>query len=104
MGIRRASIKHWVIYYPKFHYELNNINYFWFDRTSWTKKNCKYSIKELKKDISKALTKVKGFTNLGHYKNYLKKMDLYKKKIQYKTGEWKKLTFHQKTLAVNDNK
>ena len=31
-------------------------------------------------------------------------MELYREKIQYGTGEWKKLTSHQKTWAVNDNR
>ena len=33
----------------------------------------------------------KAYTILGYYKSCLKKIDLYRKKIQYGTGEWKKL-------------
>ena len=61
------------MYYPKFHGELNHIEYFWCDGKSWTRRNCKYSIEGLREDILKALTQVKGSTILGHYKSCLKK-------------------------------
>lgn len=31
-------------------------------------------------------------------------MDLYREKVQYGTGVWKKRTSHQKTWAVNDDR
>ena len=34
MGITRAYTKHQIIYYPKFYYELNHIEYFWCDGKS----------------------------------------------------------------------
>ena len=43
------------MYYPKFYYKLNYIEYFWYDRKSWIKRNYKYNIKRLKNDIPKAL-------------------------------------------------
>ena len=104
MGIREAYTKHRVMYYPNFHCELNHIEYFWYDGKSWTRRNCKYRIKGLREDIPKALTQVKGSTILGHYKSCLKKMDLYREKVQYGMGEWKKLTSHKKTWAVNDDR
>lgn len=66
-----------MIYYPTFHYELNYIEYFWYNRKNWIEKNCKYNIERLRKDISKTLIQVKRFTILGHYKSSLKKIDLY---------------------------
>ena len=87
MGIKKAYTKHWVMYYPKFHCELNHIEYFWCDRKSWTRRNYKYSIKKLRKNIPKALTQVKRSIILGHYKSYFKKMDLYRKKVQYGISE-----------------
>lgn len=55
MSIKKAYTKHWVIYYLKSHYKLNYIKYFWYDRKSWIKKNYKYNIKRLRKDIFKVL-------------------------------------------------
>ena len=56
MGIRESYIKHQVMYYPKFHCELNHIEYFWCNGKCWTRRNYKYSIKSLREDIPKALT------------------------------------------------
>lgn len=77
MDIKNALIGHNVIYYPKFHCELNHIEYFWYDKKSWTCRHCKYILDRLRKDVLKALKQVKGSIILGHYKNYLKKIDLY---------------------------
>ena len=90
-------MKYQVMYYLKFHCKLNHIEYFWCDRKSWTQKNCKYSIEGSKEDIPKALAHIKRSIILGHYKSCLKKMDLYREKTKYETGDWKKLTSHQKT-------
>ena len=57
---------------------------------------CKYIIDILRKDISKALNIVKYSTILRYYKNYFKNIDLYKEKVVYETGEWKKLTSRKK--------
>ena len=104
MGTRSALTGYKVMYYPKFHCELNHIEYFWCDGKSYTQKYCKYSFDGLRKDVPKALNQVKHSTILGHYNSCLKKMDLYRKKVQYGTGEWKKLTSHKKTWAVGDDR
>lgn len=82
------------MYYPKFHFKLNYIEYFWCNGKNWIRRNCKYN-------ISKALAQVKISIILKHDKSCLKKIDLYRKKIQ---GDRKKLTFHLKTWAVNDDR
>lgn len=51
-------------------------------KKSWTCQNCKYNLDRLKKNILKPLKQVKSFTIFKYiYKNCLKKMDLYQKKI-----------------------
>lgn len=80
--------------YPKFFCKLNQIEYFWYNRKSWTWRYYKYIIERLKEDILKALSLVKYSTILGYYESYFKKMDLYRKKVIYRTGKWKKLTSH----------
>ena len=71
------------MYYPKFHCELNHIEYFGCDGKSWTRRHYKYIIDWLRKDIPKALCLIKSSTILGHYKSCLKKMDLYREKLTY---------------------
>ena len=64
------------MYYPKFHCELNQIEYFWCNDRGWTWRHCKYAIDGLREDVSKALSLVKSSTILENYKSCLKKMDL----------------------------
>lgn len=104
METKNEITRHRVIYYPKFHCELNHIEYFWCNGKSWTQRDCKYTLKELREDVPQALHQVKSFTILGYYKSCLKKMDLYREKVQYGTGEWKKLISHKKTWGKNDDR
>ena len=83
---------------------LNDLEYFWYDDKSWTRRNCKYSIAKLKKNIPKVLVQVKNSTISGYYKSCLKKMDLYRENIQYETSEWRKLTSYNKTWFANDDR
>lgn len=83
MGIRKNYTKYGFIYYLTFHYQLNHIEYFWYDGKSETSKNCKYSIKELRDNIPKVLAQVKESAILKYYKNCPKKIDLYREKIRY---------------------
>lgn len=69
------------MYYSKFHCNLNHIQYFWYNKKSKIRKNCKYNIKQLRNDIFKVLAQVKRSTILRHYKNCLKKKVLYRNKI-----------------------
>ena len=104
MGTKGAFTRHQVMYYPKFYCELNHIKYFWYDGKSWTKRNCKYSLEELRNNVPKALSQVKNSTILRHYKSCLRTIDFYQEKIQYETIEWKKLTSYKKTWAVGNNR
>ena len=76
-GIKGSLTGHRILFYPKFYYELNHIEYFWCDGKNWTRRNYKYSIEGLKEDVPKALEQVKNFTILGHYKSCFKKIELY---------------------------
>ncbi len=65
MGIKGAYKGQRIMYYPKFHCELNHIEYFWFDWKSLTRRQCKYTIDRLREDIRTALSLVKIFYYLG---------------------------------------
>ena len=93
-----------IIYYPKFYCELNHIKYFWYNRKSWSWKHYKYSFDKLKKYVLKTINQVKHFKILRHYHNCLKKMDLYKKKVQYRIGKETKLISYKKTWAIGNNR
>ena len=43
---------HLVMYYPKYHCELNYIEHFWFSAKKWVRKNCNYSLDDLCQYVS----------------------------------------------------
>lgn len=85
MGIKKVYTEYQIMYYPKFYYELNHVKYFQYDRKSQTWHYCKYTIKRLREDIPKTLSLVKSSIILEHYKNCLKKINLYREKVIYRT-------------------
>jgi hypothetical protein len=49
---------HEVIFYPKFHCELNYIEYYWAVVKCYTRENCKYSFTELEKTVLEGLNAI----------------------------------------------
>jgi hypothetical protein len=49
---------HEVIFYPKFHCELNYIEYYWAALKKYTRDNCKYTFPELEKTVLEAMASV----------------------------------------------
>ena len=102
-GLSDTPTRHRVMYYPKFHCELNHIQCFWCNGKCYTQRNCKYTIERLWSDVSTALSQIRLSAILNHYKSCLRKMDLYCNKVKYGTSEWKKLTSHKKTWSWNND-
>ena len=51
MDTKNVATRYRVRYYPKFHCELNHVIYFWYNRKSWTRRNYKYTLEGLKKNV-----------------------------------------------------
>jgi hypothetical protein len=49
---------HEVIFYPKFHCELNYIEYYWASLKRYTRDNCKYMFSELENTVREAMDSV----------------------------------------------
>jgi hypothetical protein len=95
---------HTVLFFPKFHCELNHIEYFWSQAKRYARENCIYKIEGLRDTVPASLAHVANSTILGCYSSCLKKMELYRTGIIYGSGEWKKLTSHQKPYLPGDDR
>ena len=102
--IQGESGRHLTLYYPKFHCELNHIEFFWCHSKRYAREKCDYSIEGLRQHVPDALANVKHSTILACYKSCLRKMDHYRRGIAYGSGEWKKLTSHQKMYLPGDDR
>jgi hypothetical protein len=95
---------HEVIYYPKFHCELNHIEHFWCHCKGFARSNCEYSLEKLRVTVPAALSSVKNSTILGNYERCRRKMELYRLGIAYGSREWQKKTSHQKTYSREEDR
>jgi len=93
-----------VLYYPKFHCELNHIEYFWCHSKRYARESCDYTIDGLRRHVPDALAQVRNSTILGSFESCMKKMELYRQGIAYGAEEWKKLTSHQKVYLPGDDR
>ena len=96
--------QHRVLYYPKFHCELNHIEYFWCHSKRYARENCDYTIDGLRDNLPIALAQVRSTTILGCYNSCMKKMELYRQGVAYGSDQWKKLTSHQKIYLPGDDR
>ncbi len=87
---------HKVIYYSKFHCELNHNENFWCNGKNYSQIECDYTFDALRKYLPQALASVKSFTILRCYDRGRQKMQLYKEGVAYGSSEWVKKTSHQK--------
>ena len=69
---------HLVIYYPKYHCELNHIEHFWCNAKKWERENCQYTLEDLRRRVPRALASVPNKTILAYYYCCQQKMDLYR--------------------------
>ena len=99
-----GSGAHCVMFYPKFHCELNHIERFWCHSKQFARENCDYTLDVLRRSVPLALAHVKNSTILGNFNSCRKMMELYRQGITYGTGEWKKLTSHQKVYIPGEDR
>jgi hypothetical protein len=96
--------QHFVMFYPKFHCELNHIERFWCHGKQYAREHCDYTLDGLRRNVPAALAHVKSSTILGNYHNCMKLMDLYRQGITYGTKEWKSLASHKMVYAPGEDR
>lgn len=103
-GSEPGKPQHRVMFYPKFHCELNHIERYWCHSKQYARDNCDYTIKGLRQNVPLALQHVKSSTILGNFNSCMRMMELYRQGVAYGTGEWKQLTSHQKVYVRGEDR
>ena len=96
LGITSAG--HKVLFYPKFHCELNAIEYYWGAAKRYTRENCDYSFPSLRITVPAALQSVSSTTIWRFFKKTERMMDYYQRGIQYGSEEFAKREQEHKEL------
>ena len=84
--IERAG--HKVVFYPKFHCELNFIEYFWAAAKRYAREHCEYSLQGLRKTVPKAIESVPDHTIWRYHQKSLRIMRVYREGIEYGSADF----------------
>lgn len=85
---------HVVIFYPKFHCELNFIEHFWCYAKWWIRDHCEYSIGGLRENIPKALHSVSSKSINRYYERCMRIIAAYSEGTEYGTEEFQKRIYN----------
>ena len=83
-----SAAGHKVFFYPKFHCELNFIEYFWAQAKRFARQNCAYSLSGLRQTIPHALDSVSIETIRKLYMRTNRYMDAYRHGLRGKAAEF----------------
>ena len=83
------ALGHRVLFYPKFHCELNFIERYWCRAKWYTRENCGYNFEALKETVPEALASVSNATIRGFYRLALRAIDAYSMGLQYGTEDFR---------------
>ena len=82
------TANHLIIFYPKFHCELNFIERFWCAAKWYARENCEYSLDGLRKVVPAALDSVSA-TSINRYYNHCAwAIDAYADEFKYGTEDF----------------
>lgn len=80
---------HQALFYPRFHCELNAIEYYWGSAKQYTRENCDYSFPSLRTTVPLALQSVSSSTISRFFQTTERMMEYYRNGIQYGSNKFK---------------
>ena len=83
------ALGHSVLFYPKFHCELNFIERYWCQAKWFARENCGYDFEALKTTVPEALASVTNASIRGFYRLAVCTIDAYTTSLHYGTEEFK---------------
>lgn len=84
-------------FFPKFHCELNWIEYYWGGAKRYARDNCEYSIEALRQIIPAALSSVSHSTIHGFYHRCMRQIQAYRAGVEFGTTEFTTYTKEYKS-------
>jgi hypothetical protein len=94
---------HLVVFYPKFHCELNWIEYYWGMAKRFSRDNCEYNFQALRQIVPDALSSVPPKTIAAFFARSQRRMEAYRLGLQYGTEEFKSYTSHRRVKIAEDD-
>ena len=88
-----ANLGHRVLFYPKFHCELNPIERYWCRAKWFARENCGYDFEALKATVPEALASVTNASIRGFFRLAQRAIDAYSAGLQYRTSEFKQTVY-----------
>jgi hypothetical protein len=93
-----------VIFYPKFHCELNFIERYWCGCKWYARENCQYTLEGLRETIPEALNSVSFATIHRHYLHCLRIINAYASGAEYGSQEFKERVYKAHRQVVDQSK
>ena len=74
---------HIMMYYSKYHFELNHIEHFWCNAKKCICENCNYTLDDLRQRVPRLLASLSNHIILVYFHSCRQKIDLYFERIKY---------------------